>query len=340
MILTIAEARELVEASMVAVGHSPMEAEIIGDHLIDCELRGLSFGGLPRALSVIERIQATTWPRHPIKVIKESPVSAALDGGDQVGYLIGRMATDMAIAKAKKTGLAVVSANQTWYTGMFSYYLEEITKAGFAGMVAGSGGRRVAPYGGTEGRFSTNPIAFGFPSTSTPVIWDIGTSAVMLGEVVLAQRLGQLLPEGIAFDAAGKPTRDPAAALQGAFGVWGGHKGSGLAMVVQLLGMMGGASGAPKKTHDCGFFMLVINPELLSSAQDYQQRVAEFADNMRSTRPVDPSRPVRVPFERSAADREKRRAENKIEVADEVHEALRRIVKAGVTAHETADIAS
>ena len=80
--------------------------------------------------------------------------------------------------------------------------------------------------------------------------------------------------------------------------------------------------------------------KLLSSAEDYQHRVAEFADNMRSTRPVDPSRPVRVPFERSAADREKRLAENKIEVADEVHEALRRIVEAGVIAHNTADIAS
>ncbi|WP_029528114.1 Ldh family oxidoreductase [Polaromonas glacialis] len=322
MILTIVQARELVEASMVAVGHTQKEAEIIGDHLIDCELRGLSFGGLPRALSVIERIQATTTPRHAIQVIKETPVSVALDGGDQVGYLIGRMATDMAIDKARKTGLAVVSANQTWYTGMFSYYLEEITKAGFAGMIAGSGGRRVAPHGGTEGRFSTNPIAFGFPSTSTPVIWDIGTSAVMLGEVVLAQRLGQLLPEGVAFDPQGNPTRDPSAALEGAFGVWGGHKGSGLAMVVQLLGMMGGASGAPRKTHDCGFFMLVINPELLSSAEDYKKRVKEFADSMRTTRPLDPARPVRVPFERSAADREKRRLEDRIEVADEVYEAL------------------
>ena len=340
MILTISEARSLVEASMMAVGHSQNEAEIIGDHLIDSELRGLSFGGLPRALSIIERIQAATWPRHPIKVIKESPVSAALDGGDQVGYLIGRKATDMAIAKAKNTGIAVVSANQTWYTGMFSYYLEEITKAGFAGMVAGSGSRRVAPHGGSEGRFSTNPFAFGFPSTSTPVIWDIGTSAIMLGEVVLAQRLGQLLPEGSAFDSAGNPTRDPLAALQGAFGVWGGHKGSGLAMVVQLLGMMGGASSKPRKTHDCGFFMLVVDPELLSSAEDYQKRVAEFADGIRSTRPVDPSRPVRVPFERSAADRERRRAENKIEVADEVHAALRNIIDSGLEAHETSDIAS
>ena len=74
----------------------------------------------------------------------------------------------------------------------------------------------VAPYGATEGRFGTNPICFGFPSNGDPVIWDIGTAAIMHGEVVLARRLGQDLPEGVAFDADGHPTRSPDAALRGA----------------------------------------------------------------------------------------------------------------------------
>lgn len=322
MILSILEARALVHASMVAIGHTSTEADIIADHLIDCELRGLSFGGLPRALSVIERIRATPTPRQPIKIVKESPVSAALDGGDQVGYLVAQRATEIALQKARTTGIAVVTANQTWYTGMFSYYLEQITAAGFMGFIAGSGGRRVAPHGGTEGRFSTNPIAFGFPSEETPVIWDIGTSAIMLGEVVLAQRMGELLPAGLAFAPDGEPTRDPGAALEGAFTVWGGHKGSGLALVVQLLGMMSGASAAPPKLRDCGFFMLVIDPGLLTDADDYARRVSEFASELRDTRPLDPAKPVRVPFERSAAEREKRRADNRIEVADQIHEAL------------------
>ena len=208
MILSINDARALVHASMTAVGHIPAEAAIITDHLIDCELRGLSFGGLPRALSVIDRIRDTATPKRAISILQESPVSASIDGGDQVGYLVASRATDIAIEKAGQTGIAVVGASKTWYTGMFSYYLERITKAGFARMIAGSGGQKVAPHGGTEGRFSTNPIAFGFPSKSTPVIWDIGTSSVMLGEVVLKKRLGELLPEGLAFDAGGQPTRD------------------------------------------------------------------------------------------------------------------------------------
>ena len=325
MNLTINDARALAEAVMMAGGHTNEESAIIADHLIDCELRGLSFGGLPRALSIIERIESATGPRRPIATLRETPVSATIDGGDQVGYLVGSRATDTAIEKAKTTGLAVVGAYETWYTGMFSYYLERVTKAGFAGMIAGSAPPRVAPQGGTQSRFGTNPIAFGFPSTTLPIIWDIGTSSVMSGEVMLAKRLGEPLREGSAFNKGGEPTRDPSEALAGAFTVWGGHKGSGLAVTIQLLGMMCGAAALPKGLRDCGFFILVINPTVLSDAENYKQRVSEYAENLRSTRPVDASHPVRVPFERSVATRTRRMQENRIEVADEVYSALTKI---------------
>lgn len=325
MILSIQDARSLVEKCMTTTGHSDAEAALIADHLIDCELRGLSFGGLPRALSVIERLRDTTIRRRPITVLQQTPVSASLDGGDQVGYLVGRRATEMAIEKARTSGLAVVGASKTWYTGMFSYYLEMVTKQGLAGMIAGSGSPKVAPHGGTQARFNTNPIAFGFPSATTPVIWDVGTSAVMVGEVTLKGRLGELLPPGLAFDRDGQPTREPAAALAGAFTTWGGHKGSGLAMVVQLLAMMAGQATTPASLQDCGFFIVVIDPALLTSADDFQARVSEYADSMRATRPLDPASPVRVPFDRSLAERSKRLAANQIEVPEVVYEALRRV---------------
>lgn len=332
MILSISEARALANASMRAVGHTDTEAAIIADHLIDCELRGLSYGGLSRALSIIERIRSTPSEKRPITCLMETPVSASLDGGDQVGYLVARKATDMAIEKAQATGIAIVGARETWYTGMFSYYLEMITKAGFAGMIAGSGGNIVAPQGGTQPRFGTNPIAFGFPSAGTPVIWDIGTSNVMLADVMLKMRLGQPLAEGLAYDKDGAPTQDPATALDGgAFTAWGGHKGSGLAMVVQLLGMMCGAAAAPKGLRDCGFFLVVVDPALLTSAEDYKQRVSDFADSLRKTHPLDPNSPVRVPFERSDAERAKRIAVNAIEVADPVYQALLRVTETVVT---------
>lgn len=326
MILTIPDARTLVESCMVAMGHTAEEAAIISDHLIDCELRGLSYGGLPRALSIVDYIRSrASNPIRPITLLQETPVSASFDGGGNIGYLVGRRATEAALEKAKTLGIAVVGASKTLYTGMFSYYLEMVTKAGFAGMIVGNGEPKVAPHGGTEGRFSTNPIAFGFPSTTTPVIWDVGTSNVMVGEVTLAKRLGTLLPEGLAFDADGNPTRDPGAALQGAFTVWGGHKGSGLSMVIQLLGMMAGQGNTPGVQRDCGFFIVVVNPGLLGPADAFQQRAAAYADSMRATRPVDPKRPVRVPFDRSVEERARRLAANAIEVPDLVYEALKKV---------------
>lgn len=87
MQLTLSQARELLTATMAAVGHSPAEAATIADHLMDCELRGLSFGGLPRALSVVERLREHD-QRRPIRLLQETPATASLDGGDQVGYLV------------------------------------------------------------------------------------------------------------------------------------------------------------------------------------------------------------------------------------------------------------
>lgn len=322
--LPLSDARSLVTATMTKAGHTAADAESIADHLLDCELRGLPFGGLARALSIVERIRATPQPPSPVRVVTETPVSATLDGGDQVGYLVGMRALELAMDKARAHGIAVVGARNTWYTGMFSYYLEQAATAGFAGMIAGSGPAVVAPHGGSESRFGTNPIAFGFPSTPAPVIWDIGTSAVMYGEVMLKARLGEQLEPGHAYDATGAPTLDPAAALEGAFSVWGGHKGSGLAMVVQLLGMMAGAAADPPGISDCGFFVLLVDPGVLTDAADYRQRVAAFADAIRATRPVDGSSAVRVPFDRSVACRDEALRRGTIDVPEAVVTALRR----------------
>jgi LDH2 family malate/lactate/ureidoglycolate dehydrogenase len=322
--LSLPEARELITDVMLAAGHAQADAAVIADHLIDCELRGLPFGGLARALSITERIRATPEPPGPIRVVADTPVSATIDGGDQVGYLVGLRATELGIRKAREQGIAVVGARNTWYTGMFSYYLERAADAGLAGMIAGSGPAVVAPYGGTEPRFCTNPVAFGFPARPHPVIWDIGTSSVMLGEVMLRDRLGQELEPGQAYDATGAPTLDPAAALKGAFAVWGGHKGSGLALVVQLLGMMTGAAADPPGMSDVGMLAVFIDPAVLTDPVDYRRRAGAFADQVRATRPVSEGSPVRVPFDRSRTRRAETLQRGVIDVPASLVAALHR----------------
>jgi LDH2 family malate/lactate/ureidoglycolate dehydrogenase len=322
MQLSVQEVRQLAEAAMAAAGHSTEDSRIIADHLVDCELRGLGFGGLARALSIVERLRRVD-ERRPIRVLQESAASACLDGGDQVGYLVGRRATEIAIGKARATGMAAVGASKTWYTGMFSYYLEMVTAAGFVGMITGSGSPKVAPHGGTEARFNTNPIAFGFPSEGTPVIWDIGTSSVMAGEVTLKKRLAEQLAPGQALDRSGRPTLDPAEAMAGALTVWGGHKGSGLALSVQLLSIMAGQVTVPVELRDCGFFITVFNPDLFTPPGEFRRRVSEYAALLRANHPVDATQPLRVPFERSAAERSRGLAADRIEVDDRICHALR-----------------
>ena len=327
MKIGIEEARALMQAAMRKINFTAQEAEIIADHLLDCELRSVPIGGLSRALSVIERYGAQPVNRPPIRITRETASSAAIEGGDTIGYLVGRMATELAIKKAKETGIGVVGARCAIFSGMLSYYAEMVTSEQLVYFATSSTGPFVAPEGGTEPRFGTNPIAFGFPSEGQPVIWDIGTSQMMIADAALAKVLGRPLEPNKAFDASGHPTTDPEKALEGAFRVWGGHKGSGLALSVQLLGVLCGAQAMPDRFGSIGFFVLALDPGMLVSPEMFRKEVEAYADAIRSTRPEDPSRPVRMPFDRSRSLRTKALKEGVIEVPVEVLDALRSFVE-------------
>jgi LDH2 family malate/lactate/ureidoglycolate dehydrogenase len=327
MQLTIQEAHDLAARAMAALGHDPTDAGLIADHLIDCELRGLRYGGLARAISIAERMQRTRDRRRPIRILHETPVSARLDGGDHIGYVVAHRATAIAVEKAKAAGIAVVGASDTWYTGMLSYYAEMAAAQGLVSMIASNASPWVAPHGATEGRLGTNPICFGFPGTNEPTIFDIGTSAIIHAEVTLAQRLGNELPENVAFDRDGLPTRDPAAALAGAFAAWGGHKGSGLAIVVQLLGIMAGSPPIPPELPGFGYLIVTMRPDLMGPEETFRENASAFADAVRTARPVAGGPPVRMPFDRSRREREMRLAGNAIEIPDVLVARLSRIAE-------------
>lgn len=327
MRIAIEDARRLLEAVMRRADHTPEEAAAIADHLLDSQLRGLVQGGLARAISIREHLARLGARRSPIKVEHETGVSARIDGGNQVGYLVAQRATTMAIDKAGAHGLSMVGAHNTWYTGMLSYYAEQVVAKGLVAMIASNTSAWVAPHGSSEGRFGTNPICFGFPGRDAPVIWDIGTSIIIHADAMLARRLGKPLGPGLAYDAAGQPTTDPSAALGGALMAWGGAKGSGLGLVVQLLGVMAGGTTLPREMEGFGYLMVVMDPKLLGPGEDFAARVTEYADWYRSARPLDPAVPMRAPFERSAADRARRLAEGAIEIPDTIHQTLVRLAE-------------
>lgn len=324
----LAEVRGLLDAGLRAAGLDPDEVPVTAAHLLDCELRGLHYGGLARLLSVAERLAQRPGPRDPVRVLREGPSSAAVDGGDRVGYVVGQVATDLAAAKAADSGLAIVGASRTWYTGMLSYYAEQLTRRGLVVLIASNATPWVAPYGGVAPRYGTNPMCVGFPSADgADVVWDIGTSEVMHAEVVLAGRTGRPLAEGVALDRAGAPTVDPAAALDGALLGWGGARGSGLGLVVQMLGMMAGSPGAPGELTDFGMIVAAWQPGLLGDAEAFTGRITEYAQWVRATPGRDGAQ-VRMPFDRSRRVREESIARGTVPVRPEVLDAVRSLAGA------------
>lgn len=328
MRISIEEAGGLARAALRTAGYDVGEAKIIADHMIGCELRGVPNGGLSRALSVVERVRAEGGHKRRMRTVHETPLSIRIDGGGDVGYLVGHETTEQAIAKAQFGGMAVAGCSNTWYTGMFAHYMERAALAGFVAIAAGSSAWRVAPAGSTEGRFGTNPIAFAFPGDGEPIVADLGTSALMVSEATLAARLGEQLPEGLAFDRHGNPTTDPQECLEGAIAVWGGHKGSALSICIQLLGLLGGSEVQPEIENDCSMTMFVVKPELLVPEAQFRSSVSRYADAVRSARGADATR-VRMPFDRSREVREAALAAKSIEVADVVVDSLRQLVESG-----------
>jgi LDH2 family malate/lactate/ureidoglycolate dehydrogenase len=187
--LGVDEARLLGEATLRRIGYPDEEAAIITDQLIDNALCGYRFASLPRILATAED-EKTDKPRTQVRVIRETPVSALVDGGNKVGYVAAYRGAEVAIAKAKASGIAIVGVHNSYYSGRNAYYVEQIVNAGLVAIHTASAKPHVIPPGGRKPALGTNPFSIGFPSANGPVIYDIGTASVMWGEVLLMARLG------------------------------------------------------------------------------------------------------------------------------------------------------
>src|SRR5258708_23848693 len=246
--LSADEARSLGERALRGIGYDPEEARIVTDHVIDAALCGYEYSGLAKLLNVPEH-RRFALPRSPMRLLRESEVSALYDGGNNVGMLAIHHAAKATIEKAKAHGIALVGVTNTWMSGRNAYFVEMIARAGYVAIHTASSGGAVAPLGGVKPILGTNPIAFAIPTEEGPLILDMGTSAFMATELQLRVRRNEALPEGVAIDRDGRPTTDPAAAQAGALLPFAGYKGFGLGLIVQPLGVLGGA-GLEPGAHD------------------------------------------------------------------------------------------
>jgi LDH2 family malate/lactate/ureidoglycolate dehydrogenase len=327
MKITVEQAEDLTRRALQKIGYGVDEADTIGHHLIDSELRGYGIAGLARVLGIADR-QAGRTLNVAVEVTRDSPTSAQLDGKDTIGYLAARQATTMAIEKAQASdgGVAAVALNGTWYTGMLSYYAEMAAAQDLVSIIASNASPWVAPEGTHRGLLGTNPFCIGVPTEDVPIIYDVGTSQIIHAQALLAKRKNEQLPPNVAFDEHGEMTTDPDQALKGALAVWGGAKGTGLAVAVQLLGIMAGSPAMPPNIEDFGYFIMVIDPSRFGrQVDDFKREVGKLVTAFHSA-PTFSGDALRMPFERSNRLRATIRAGGTLEVDDLVVRRLEELI--------------
>lgn len=320
VLLSVEDATALGIRALRAIGLSDEEAPVITAHLVDAALCGYPFAGLPRILTINDNPR-THEPRRPVKIVHETEVSALMDGGNHVGYYAVYQAMKVAIAKARKSRIAIVGMHRSQMSGRNAYYLEHIAREGLVGIHLATGTHLVLPYGGAKPALGTNPIAFGFPTSNDPFIIDFGTAGMMLGEVILRSRTGQALPEGIAIDSKGSPTTDPNEALKGGVFPFGDHRGYALSLGIQAMCLLAGSARARHPGEAYGFMFLVFDPEVLMPRNEFESALRELIESVRNTPPLDRDQPIRIPSERAFKERERNRVIG-IPIAPEVHRQL------------------
>ena len=322
--LSVDEARELSRQALRGIGYEAEQAEILTQHMLDAALCGYEYSGLPKILNLAE-YRSKRRPEGPMRVAHETPVSLMLDAAGENGMLAVQEATDQVVAKAQTNGFGVVGVYNSWMSGRSAYYVEQIARVGLIGMHTVSSRPQVAPPGGARAALGTNPIAFGFPTQADPLIIDIGTSALMFTDLALRARRGESLPEGVAIDREGRPTRDPAAASLGAALPFGGYKGFALSLAMQAFGALAG-SGFGKE--DAGYLVVALRPDLMLPLERYRADLSANLARLKAT-PLQPGvREIRIPSERAFAQRAASLREG-IEIDAAIHEALRALAEGG-----------
>ena len=314
--LTAAEAKTLAEETLQRIGYDAEEARIIADHVVDAALCGYEYSGLPKILNVAEHPRLRL-PRRPMRVVRETPLSILYDGGNNNGMVAMYRATKAVIEKARGQGFAIVGVNNSWMSGRSAHYVEMVARAGMVGIHSVSSNAHVAPPGGRAPATGTNPIAFAFPTEGEPFVVDIGTAAFMGTDLQFRERRGDTLPEGVALDADGNPTRDPAKVK--ALLPFGGYKGFALALAMQALGVLAGSGFGADRIY--GYLIMAIAPDLLVPEKDFRAHMSAMLAQIKAT----PRQPgvdeIRLPGERSQRARAQALREG-IEIDRKIYDAL------------------
>lgn len=338
--------REFVAGIFTALGVP--ESEEISDHLVLANLRGVDSHGVSRVGVYAERLEAGLVAREtPAEVLRETPVSALLDGGNGSGIVVAARAMEIAMRKAGESGVGAVSVRRSNHCGMLAYYTRRAAARGLISLATTSAPANMAPWGGAERFFGTNPFSYGVPAgEEDDIVFDMASSHVARGKIILAGKNGQSIPLGWALDPNGRETTDPEAALKGLVLPLGGPKGSGIAFLVEVLSsILSGANFGPHipplyenldEEQDIGHFFLALRPDLFQPRHEFLGRIDRLIRHVRAVRPAPGVEEVLLPGEPELR-KEKERLEYGIPLSREVIEELDALAaRYGIAARLTA----
>ena len=313
-----------------AAGCEPPEAAQVAHHLLSANLTGHDSHGVIRTPRYILWLQeGKVRPGQTLTVVHETPTQATLDGNYGFGQTIGPLAVDFGIAKAKQAGMAAIGLRNSGHIGRIGDWGERAAEAGLISIhfVNVQAGELVAPYGGVDRRFSTNPICIGVPTSKGPIILDFATSLVAEGKVLVASNGGKPVPHGALIEPNGELSSDPrtlygpiegthvrnSANGEGALRPFGDHKGSGLAFMCELLagcltggGTSGPIPGGKRGRIANGMLSIYLSPGSFGTS-GFSDAVHEYAHYVKASRPAEAGGEVLIPGEPETRTREERR---------------------------------
>jgi uncharacterized oxidoreductase len=318
--------RRIARGIFVAAGATEADAAIVADHLVEANLTGHDSHGVGMIPAYVRGILAGVLdPKAHAKIEDRGGAVIAVDGNKGFGQVVARDGIEAGMERAKAMGVAMVALRNASHIGRIGTYGEQAAAKGFVSVhfvnVVGHAGL-VAPFRGTDSRFSTNPVCIALPACKDKpaVILDFATSRVAMGKVRVAMNRGETMKEGILLDAQGRPSTDPKVMWptgsdpRGSILPFGEHKGYGLAFLCELLAgalVCGGTiSTVPHQKDRITNNMLsfVVDPQRLPTADRFEAEVGAAIDYVKASPPADPALPVLVAGEPELASRAERTA--------------------------------
>lgn len=335
-----------------AVGLSAEDAEIVTDVLIHADLRGHGSHGVTRIPIYAERIQKGVVKANPsVAISRTAPGFLVVDGDNGPGPVVSLQAMDACIEAAKESGIAIASIAHSNHNGAGSYYIERAVAEGCIAIAMTNAPPSMAVFGGREAVIGTNPLSFGSPTRGdAPILLDMATALVARGKIVEAAKRNEKIPEGWALDSEGRATTDAGDAERGVVLPMSAAKGSGLAIMVEVLagvlaggrfaGDMGNLYSDWELTQDNAHVFIVIDAAKGAAGTTHAERTSRLVEMLKASALAEGHEAVLMPGEielTRAAEASKTGISLSENVAADLDEIARKVGASRLSALERAD---